>query len=110
MTLLKVDIDGPLPPNLLAWVTQCCRLWRWPLVGVRFDKTRRGWHVVVGVRRKLDLPTTICAQALFGSDKKRELLNLMRAEAIRSGRVPKAHAKYANVLFYSHSRGIRATV
>ena len=107
MSLILCDFDGPLPPNLLAWVTQCCHLWRWPLVGVRFDKTRRGWHVVVGVRGFIPLGAVIAAQTIFGSDRKREMLNLMRSEAIRSGRVPQSHERYANVLFASHSRGVK---
>lgn len=45
MTLLYLDIDkARLPANSLPWITQCCKLWRWPLEAVRYDRTKRGWH------------------------------------------------------------------
>lgn len=110
MTLLKLDYDGKLPKNLLPWITQCCRLWRWPLVAVRFDRTRRGWHVVVGVRARVELAQGIAAQAIWGSDTKREMLNLMRVNSYYRGEVPESAARLVNVLFHSHRRGVRIHV
>lgn len=103
MTLLYCDIDGPLPPKLLPWITQCCRVWGWPIEAVRYDKTRRGWHVVVGVRKRLDFPMVVAAQAIFGSDPKREMFNMMRANAKD---VDPFWLARRNVLYASHSRGI----
>lgn len=105
--LILCDYDGPLPPKLLPWITQCCRLWKWPLRSVRYDKTRHGWHVVVHINARPPLAHVIAAQAIFGSDRKREMLNLMREEAMRRGDVPRAQERLANVLFVSHSRGVQ---
>jgi hypothetical protein len=102
MTLLYLDIDGPIPPTLLARITQCCRLLRWPIEAIRYDRTRRGWHVVIGVRRRIAFARVVAAQAILGSDRNRELFNLMRSTA----RVPSFWKSRRNVLYSSHSRGV----
>lgn len=107
MTLLYLDFDGALPPTVCAFVAECCRLWRWPVDGMRFDRTRRGWHVVVRVRKRLDFTAVVGAQAIMGSDARREMHNLMRAEAIRRGEVSAWWAKRANVLYQRHTRGLK---
>ena len=104
--LILCDYDGPLPSKLVSWITQCCRLWQWPLRGIRYDRTRRGWHVLVKVGVRPPLAHVIAAQAIFGSDVKREMLGLMREEAMRRGDVPRSMERFANVLFVSHSRGV----
>lgn len=107
MTLLYLDFDGPLPPKLLPWITQCCKLWRWPLEAVRYDRTKRGWHVIIGVRRRVPFAHVVAAQAIFGSDPKRESFNLMRSQAVRAGRVSSFWARRANVLYGQHSRAVK---
>ena len=50
---------------------------------IRWDKTEHGWHVTIKVREKLTLAETIAAQAILGSDRKREMLNLARCISLR---------------------------
>jgi hypothetical protein len=45
---------------------------------IRFDRTRRGWHVVVKLAHALAPAETVAVQAILGSDPKRESINLMR--------------------------------
>jgi hypothetical protein len=49
----------------------------------RWDRTRRGWHLVLKVRERLSDGEIIAAQAILGSDRNRERLNLARAISIR---------------------------
>lgn len=105
VTLLYCDYDGKIPANLLPWITQCCKLWRWPIEAIRYDRTRRGWHIVVGVKRKVPLPLVVAAQAIFGSDPRREMFNVMRAQEVKA--MPKFWRERANVLYVSHSRGVQ---
>ena len=105
MTLLYCDFDGALPAKLIPWITQCCKLWHWPLEAVRYDRTRHGWHVVVCVRKRIAPPLVVAAQAIFGSDRKREMFNVMRVQQL--DQVPAFWRSRFNVLYASHSRGIR---
>lgn len=105
MTLLYCDYDGPLPAKLIPWVTQCCKLWGWPLRAIRYDKTRRGWHVVVAVARTIPPARVVAAQAIFGSDRKREAFNLMRVQQLRAQ--PAFWRERFNVLYSSHHRGVK---
>lgn len=104
MTLLYLDFDGPVPATLVPWITQCCKLWQWPVEAVRYDRTRRGWHVVVGVRKRIAPPLVVAAQAIFGSDAKREAFNLMRVTQLH--RQPKFWRDRFNVLYESHHRNV----
>lgn len=107
MTLLYLDIDGALPKNLIERITLCCRMWRWPIDAVRFDRTRRGWHVVVGIKRRIAAVSVVAAQAILGSDAMREAFNLAR---VRSFPSVKSHGDPLpmpwNVLYSHHSRGV----
>lgn len=105
MTHLLCDFDGPLPDGLLAWITQCCRLWEWPLIAIRYDRTRRGWHVIVTVNRRLTAARTVAAQAIFGSDPRREMFNMMRVQQLH--RLPPRWRCRWNVLYAQHSRGVQ---
>jgi hypothetical protein len=71
------------------WVT--ARLLGFRVKTIRLDRTRRGWHVVIDLRanaRNSRLARSIrngftplqkvALQAVFGSDVRRETLNLMR--------------------------------
>lgn len=107
-TLLYLDIDGSVPKNLIERVTMCCRLWRWPIEAVRFDRTRRGWHVVVGINKRVAATSMVAAQAILGSDPMREAFNLAR---VRRVPVIWSHGKRLitpwNVLYSHHSRGVK---
>lgn len=104
MTTLCCDIDGRLPPKLMAWITQCCRMWGWPLVAVAFDRTRRGWHVRVIVDGEVDPAAMVAAQAIFGSDPRREMFNLMRLHGL--GEQPAYWQGRWNVLYSEHHRAV----
>lgn len=71
------DYDAPNPPQL-------ARLWRvlgragLPPSWIRYDRTARGWHVVIRLRRRLRCGELVALQALLGSDPKRERYNLFR--------------------------------
>ena len=77
---IKLDFDGRLPRRLLDNVRA---LFRW--VGgrpaaVALWRTRHGWHVLVKSRAAWlrDDLALVAAQAVLGSDAKREMFNLMR--------------------------------
>lgn len=106
MTLLYLDVDRPRPPKaILQRITQCCRLWRWPVEAVRFDRTRRGWHVVVAVAGDMDPALMVAAQAIMGSDLNREMFNVMRVQQLHA--MPNFWRTRWNVLYVNHERGVK---
>lgn len=82
-----------------------CRYHRLRPQWVRIDKTRRGWHVVVQVRRRLSAQRVVMVQALLGSDWKRELFN--SARVFRTRHVPPMWRDRWNVLFTRHQRNVQ---
>ena len=104
MTLLYLDIDGPLPEHLESWITTCAKLWRWPLEAIRIDRTRHGYHVVVGVRKRIAPVYVVAAQAILGSDPKREAFTLMRVQQLPA--LPVFWRRRFNVLYTSHRHGV----
>jgi hypothetical protein len=65
---------------------------------VRWDRTRHGWHAVVKIRQKLKLAEVIACQAILGSDRDRERLNITRCLSLRLH--PSAYwEKRANILY-----------
>lgn len=103
-SLIYLDFDGPLPANLVSWITTCAKLWAWPIAAIRVDRTRRGYHVVVGINKKLAPAHIVAAQAILGSDPKREAFTLMRV--LRLPELPAFWRKRWNVLYSSHYRGV----
>jgi hypothetical protein len=45
---------------------------------IRYDRTRRGWHVLICWSRALDAAEQVAIQAALGSDYRRETYNLAR--------------------------------
>ena len=88
MNVLKLDFDCPTPPaDLLERIRA---LFRWlggrpAVVGV-WRSNKKGWHVLVETRAKWarDPVAVVAAQAILGSDPKREMFNLMRAVSLPS--------------------------
>lgn len=79
------DYDHAEAPHLLPFfsVARIVGLRpRW----VRYDKTRRGWHVVIQWNRIMSDSELVALQFALGSDYKRETLNLMRVMARPSNR------------------------
>ena len=48
---------------------------------VRYDRTNRGWHIIIRVNRDLVPLEVVALQTVLGSDRKREAFNLARVMA-----------------------------
>lgn len=72
---------------------------------MQYDRTRRGWHVIVTTGRQIAPPLVLAAQAIWGSDRRREMHNLGRVQNLRH--VPKFWRSRWNVLYERHFRGVR---
>lgn len=105
MTLLYLDFDGRLPRGLIDRIVWAVKLWQWTLVAIRYDRTQRGWHVVVGIQEKVRPALIVAAQAILGSDYKREAFNLMRVQSL--AHVPRFWRERWNVLYSHHARPTR---
>jgi hypothetical protein len=68
------------------------------VVWQRWDRTKHGWHLIVKIRQRLTLAEIIAAQAILGSDRDRERLNLARAISVRL-RPSKFWKARANLLY-----------
>lgn len=86
-------------------LTFVARVHRLAVRFIRYVRTRRGWHVVIGVAGRVSMVRVILLQALLGSDWKRESFNSRRALAWRH--VPAFWRVRANVLYTRHARGVR---
>ena len=97
------DFDQPAPPPTRG-------IWRvLRIVGVRpryirYDRTRHGWHVVIGLTMSLTGAELIAIQAILGSDYKREALNLMRLISMRVHPASTYWIERSNILFSSKLR------
>jgi hypothetical protein len=82
---LIVDVDGPRQNGRLklgpifATLHICGIVARW----IRYDRTRRGWHIIIMLGIRLEWGETVALQLLCGDDRRRGNLNLMRAIAMR---------------------------
>lgn len=66
-------------------------------VVVRVDRTRRGWHVLVWIRGRMNPGLVVALQLLLGSDPHREAFNWYRVA--RFPRAPAFWRRRANVLY-----------
>lgn len=82
---------GPL------WVTlRTCQLTpQW----IEMRRTRKGWHVVIRLHRPLQPAEQVAVQAVLGSDRRREGLNLMRVLCMRRVGASEFWQARWNVLF-----------
>lgn len=88
MTLLKLDLDGGATVRgVLQRITHWARLTRLRVQAVRYSRSRHGWHVMVQVWQRLSPAEIVAAQAMLGSDWRREAFNLLRVRAL--GRAPR---------------------
>lgn len=100
MTYLKLDFDGAPPPADLvdraAWLAKMlhAKIGGAPVT----RRTRRGWHVVIPVTGRWAPLVIVAAQAILGSDRNREVFNLVRAR--RLPRVSKVWRRRWNVLYH----------
>lgn len=104
-TLLKLDFDGARLPKIEMRVAAFTVLTGVRVLGLAYARTRRGWHVMVPLARRLPPAQIVAAQAILGSDPMRELFNLARVRRLRS--VPSwSESNKWNVLYESHERRI----
>lgn len=106
MTELLLDLDGRAVPRVF-WrrLRHAVRTWQLRVEHVRYDRTRRGWHVIVRLRETLDPVAIVAAQAILGSDPKREIFNLLRVD--RLGRTATFWRTRWNTLYSRHDREVR---
>lgn len=104
MTDLLLDLDAKrIPPTFYPRLAHCLRLWDWPFQGMRYDRTRRGWHVTVRIGRTIPPALVVAAQAILGSDPAREAFNAMRVQSAPKG----FWGERWNVLYAAHSRKVK---
>lgn len=102
MTDLKLDFDTPTCPRLLHRARWLARLLHWTVRGVEYRRTRHGWHVVITIAQSIAPTSLVAAQAILGSDWRRESFNLLRARHL--ARVGPQWRQRFNVL-YHHDAG-----
>jgi hypothetical protein len=77
-----LDMDQLVHPKLFT-IWSVCRIIGVQPVWIESTRTRRGWHLRVYLDDRLTPAELVAFQAVCGSDRRREMLNLMRVLAIR---------------------------
>lgn len=72
-----LDFDFRRTPRFLSIFT-LLRMCGLHVQYMRDDRTRKGWHRIIQIRERLSPSELVALQALCGSDRRREGLNLMR--------------------------------
>ena len=107
--VLRLDFDKKrLTTADIDRVVVALRFCRVRPVYFRLDRTRRGWHVVVVLVRRLPAMATVALQAIAGSDWKREAFNFGRARVW--SQLPEFWKTRWNVLYHVHYRGRSGTM
>ena len=92
------DYDYWIPRRYVRMVRAVANICGLKVRWMRFDKTRRGWHVVIHWNIALAPAEAVALQFALGSDRRREALNLMRVLSLT--RIPsKLKARNWNILF-----------
>jgi hypothetical protein len=99
-SLILIDWDCRKLPNLLPLYAQL-RYLSLTVEYVRTDRTEHGWHIIIAIEDVLTLAEIIAVQSLLGSDKKRELHNMMRClQLSRRAEMERVRLEpFANILF-----------
>ena len=81
VTRLKLDYDGTIPTNFMDRVRALFRWLGGRAAVIEVRRSRRGYHAIIHTRAQWARSRTavVAAQAILGSDPKREMFNLMRA-------------------------------
>src|SRR4029077_77301 len=94
-----LDYDRGVPVSLPA-IIAAARIVGLRIVWIELQRSRHGWHVRVRFNTRSPLAEIVCFQACVGSDRRRELLNLMRVRAIRVHRIrSRFWRERANILY-----------
>ncbi len=81
--LLMLDVDS-LKPRSLTWLQWVFRRLNIGVHWIRYDRTAKGWHVIIRCRERFKALEIVALQAILGSDWRRETFNLAR---VRSGKL-----------------------
>lgn len=94
--LLLLDFDTPIVPSIFRFTAIQSRLYPSGLRfrSIRYDRTARGWHVLIELNQALKPLQVVALQAICGSDPFRECFNYVR---VMSGRADKT--RDWNILF-----------
>ena len=104
--MLYMDYDAPdgrfklarNGPTLVMFWTVLRALALRPLA-IEYNRTARGWHAIVMLPEPLAPAEQVAIQAVMGSDRRRELLNIMRVLSIRRVGAPQYWRARWNLLF-----------
>ena len=64
-----------------------------------YERTRRGWHIIIHLRENLAPAELVALQACLGSDRRREALNLMRVLGMKRYGVTDFWKRRWNILY-----------
>lgn len=99
-----LDYDVSVPDDFLYRVRLLTHVMDWRVRSTRIDRTRRGYHAIIELRESVPFIEIVAAQAILGSDPRREAFNLRRARTIAAGGVPAFWIARANTLYGAHER------
>jgi hypothetical protein len=85
MTTLKVDYDGKIPDDWQERFGRIARVFNSRICCLLFRRTARGYHVECQLSRRLAPCYIVAAQAIAGSDWRREAFNIDRIRRTRKG-------------------------
>lgn len=77
-TLLDYDHSRPVSLRKIAWVSRTIQN---KVKLVRYDRTTKGYHVIIHWERPMDSLQILALQAILGSDYRRESLNWFRLDS-----------------------------
>jgi hypothetical protein len=83
-TVTLLDFDFPRAPRIRPFYA-VAHILSERIEWIRYDRTRRGWHVIIKWKRKFEPLATVALQAVLGSDGRREALNLKRVLSVPEG-------------------------
>jgi hypothetical protein len=95
VTIIKVDYDGRIPHDWQERFGRISRAFNVRILSVLFRRTARGYHVECRITGRVTAVALVAAQAIAGSDWRREAFNLSRVRRTRKG----AGAGRWNILF-----------
>lgn len=81
--ILLLDFDFIMPlPNLIK-ILAVLRVIGFKAVWISYTRSKHGWHLEVRVNARMIPAEQVAAQAVLGSDIRREAMNLRRAISLR---------------------------
>jgi hypothetical protein len=97
--ILLIDIDQARPVPRLVPILSRLRVIGLKAKWISYRRTRHGWHLEIGINASLKPSETVAAQAVLGSDLRRETMNLRRAISLRVHKHSRFWRKRWNILF-----------